>query len=242
MMIAAIFAFSLGLPCTGDVCGFNMDNPDGAVDINDINYCLSNWDSQNETADTNADGVINVQDLLIQLRNWGVCQDGQNVVTWTWAEASDLDAECDFEPTTLGASLNLTGDCWDSNYQVLFDGRQPSAEGLDTGSMHWNYGSTNTGTFPTGRVQFNLAEMVDLQINIFLINTSSPPNSFLRLKRITTEGTELLESWCIGTCTEHENVEVVVEDLASGQYYLYFTGSIGAGPPGAVVGVQWWVE
>ena len=92
MMIAAILAFSLGGPCAGDVCGAGMDHPDGAVDINDIDYCLGNWGGQNEAADTNADGVVNVQDLIIQLRNWGVCQSGQNVVTWTWASASDLDA------------------------------------------------------------------------------------------------------------------------------------------------------
>ncbi len=242
MMIAAILAFSLGGPCAGDVCGAGMDHPDGAVDINDIDYCLGNWGGQNEAADTNADGVVNVQDLIIQLRNWGVCQSGQNVVTWTWASASDLDAQCDYSPTTLGDALALTGDCWDSNYQVLFDGGQPSVEGFETGSMRWLYGSTNTGTFPVGRVQFNLAEMADLRLAIFLSNTSSPPNSFLRLNRITTKGTELLESWCIGTCTAHEDVEAVVEDLASGQYYFYFIGSIGAGPPGAAVGVQWWVE
>ncbi len=50
---------------TGDI------NHDNKIDIQDLSYLLSHWNTNDNLADLNHDGKINVTDLSILLSNWG---------------------------------------------------------------------------------------------------------------------------------------------------------------------------
>ena len=53
------------LTCPGDATG------DGSVDVNDVLYVLSAWDSDDPNADFNEDGLVDVNDVLILLSHFG---------------------------------------------------------------------------------------------------------------------------------------------------------------------------
>ena len=50
---------------TGDI------NHDNKIDIQDLSYLLSHWNTNDVLADLNHDGKVNVTDLSALLTNWG---------------------------------------------------------------------------------------------------------------------------------------------------------------------------
>jgi hypothetical protein len=56
-----------GCVCIGDF------NATGDVDIDDILFVISAWDSEGPIADLDNDGIVGVNDLLVVLDGWGSC-------------------------------------------------------------------------------------------------------------------------------------------------------------------------
>jgi hypothetical protein len=234
MLFETLLLVVAGSVCPSDVAGDGSAFPDGVIDSNDLLACINAWGTDDQQTDVDGDGVVGVGDLLLQLKQWGACQYADDALTYTFAKVWDQSDDDSFVASTLGASLALSGSL--SQYMVECDGNQ------SYGELMFVYG-TASDTFPNARIQFNTVEVTDLSINIFLSMASSPQNSYLLLNEITSNGDIAIESWCIGSCNSGQNsVSGLVEALPPGLYYLYFSGTIEAGPAGMVVGLQWWFQ
>ena len=53
------------LPCLGDATG------DGVIDVNDVLYLISAWDTADPNADFDGDGLVDADDVLILLSHFG---------------------------------------------------------------------------------------------------------------------------------------------------------------------------
>ena len=53
--------------CASDV------NSDGMVDIHDLLYVISVWETDNPAGDINEDGWVDVADILVLISEWGAC-------------------------------------------------------------------------------------------------------------------------------------------------------------------------